>query len=123
MCNETIPFNEQNFGQMETKYGMMSLETRRYELDLIFLNKILNGFTNSTELCKLINLNVPGKTLRHRLDNTCYTCNYRTNYAGNNTLYRICSEGNQISDKLNFFEESIAKFQTNLRSLLYYRLK
>ena len=85
MYNETIPFNEHNFDQIETKYRMMSLETRRYELDLIFL----------------------------------YICNYRTNYAHNDTLYCICSEGNQISNKLNFFEESIVKLQTNLRSLLY----
>ena len=85
----------------------MSLETHRYEIELTFLYKILN---------------VPGKTLRHRLNNIFYTCNYHNNYARNDTSYRKCSEGNQISDKLNFFQESIVKFQTNLRSLLYYRL-
>ena len=58
---------------------------------------------------------MPGKALRHRLNNIFHVHNYRTNYARNDATNRICKEGNGGADKLNFFQQSINKFQASLK--------
>ena len=62
---------------------------------------------------------MPAKTLRHRPNIIFHVVhNCRINYARNDTVNRICKEGNEVADKFNFFQQSIIKFQANLKSLL-----
>ena len=64
-------------------------------------------------------MDISRKTLRDRPNNIFHVHNYRTNYARNDTINRICKKGNEVVDEWSFFEKSINKFHTHLELLVH----
>jgi len=77
------------------------LSDRRKLIDLKFLFKLVNGYTDCPELLSCLNFNVPQR--RTRSTNIFYICSQRTNYSLSSPINRIMSLANETNiDLFNF---------------------
>ena len=110
-----LVMDNHNYTFAETLYRKLTLNTRSLFADLKFLYNLLSGTLNSPEILSLVSMDVHIRTLR-RTD-TFFMKPYRTDYAVDDNMTRLCKTDNNFSVLLDFFDSNSSRFESSLKRL------
>lgn len=99
-----------------TELNLMSLEHRRVQLDLCFLHKIINGYTNCPELLQLISFNLNER--RTRNTELFKIPSHHTNYGQNECVTRLLRTANMFYKDIELFDTALYSFKNQVRSCI-----
>ncbi|KAG8281350.1 hypothetical protein J6590_060986 [Homalodisca vitripennis] len=94
--------------------GLLTLADRRFSADVVLLSKILNGKIDCPDMLSQILFRTPSAT---RSRDLFARQQHRTNYAANDTMYRLQSSGNSVADIVDFFVDSIPVLKRKIADL------
>ena len=95
------------------KHKLLTLESRRQILDMMFLYNLCNDNVDSTNLVsRTVQLNATNRRTRHT--SLFYLPSVHTNYAKNSITYRLRQEYNKHFSKIDIFGTSKHCFKGNL---------
>ena len=110
-----IPVEDINYEVIRNLINLAELSCRTKEAGQLFLYKLLNNMLNAPEILARVNFNVPLRVTRQK--HLFYVHSHTTNYGLTCPMSRICSEANILN--IDYFNVSLSKFKSNLKSLLY----
>ncbi|KAG8253771.1 hypothetical protein J6590_025943 [Homalodisca vitripennis] len=93
---------------------VLTLADRRFSADVVLLSKILNGKIDCPDMLSQILFRTPSAT---RSRDLFARQQHRTNYAANDTMYRLQSSGNNVADIVDFFVDSIPVLKRKIADL------
>lgn len=97
------------------KTNLPLLASRRTQISLLFLFKILNNKIDCNEILGQLNFLINNTT---RSTNLFYLPKSNTNIMLKSPIYSICKEYNKYSENLDMFHQTIYKYRKNLRTIL-----
>ncbi|KAG8318689.1 hypothetical protein J6590_107903, partial [Homalodisca vitripennis] len=101
-------------GEVSRDLGLLTLADRRFSADVVLLSKILNGKIDCPDMLSQILFRTPSAT---RSRDLFARQQHRTNYAANDTMYRLQSSGNSVADIVDFFVDSIPVLKRKIAGL------
>ncbi|KAG8289207.1 hypothetical protein J6590_003553 [Homalodisca vitripennis] len=101
-------------GEVSRDLGLLTLADRRFSADVVLLSKILNGKIDCPDMLSQILFRTPSAT---RSRDLFARQQHRTNYAANDTMYRLQSSGNSVADIVDFFVDSIPVLKRKIADL------
>ncbi|KAG8243835.1 hypothetical protein J6590_037002 [Homalodisca vitripennis] len=101
-------------GEVSRDLGLLTLADRRFSADVVMLSKILNGKIDCPDMLSQILFRTPSAT---RSRDLFARQQHRTNYAANDTMYRLQSSGNSVADIVDFFVDSIPVLKRKIAGL------
>lgn len=101
--------------QLMSDLKITSLESRRLYLDMVFLQQLISGVVDCSELLEMIDFRPPGRT---RSQAPFSKRLYNNNYSHHSMLPRLLRMGNHLSLRVDFFGLSSDSFKRQLRKTL-----
>lgn len=107
--------DEYNYDDILVRLNINTLEHRRFEADMCFLHKILNGYIQCPDITNLIRFNA--NVRRNRNSDVFHVPFHHTNYGQNETLTRILRTANSIQNNVEFFGATTFSFKNSIKQL------
>ena len=99
-------------------YNLLTLDERRYLLDMSFLHDVISGYLDCPELLSSISFNTPKRRTRHTTCSLFHVPIHRTNYGRNGVSTRLAESYNKYFSNVDLFNVSKSSFKKGIVDVL-----